>query len=124
AMHQGRIAPDPAVTPPLVLALARARTGLVPHPQRPALRPPRNRRDWAAAAGQVPGDKAWMPHSCCLSAMLLGLRPWRVSLRPWRASSWASERTLVTLAPPVPGPNDVDATSTSYEQHGWDIHVV
>src|SRR5262249_10127142 len=25
---------------------------------------------------------------------------------------------------PTTGPNDVDATSTSHEQHGWDIHAL
>ena len=34
------------------------------------------------------------------------------------------ELLFVTPTPPVPGPNDVDATSTSYEQHGWDIHAL
>src|SRR6516165_11280524 len=65
AMHQGRIPPDPAATPALVLALARARTGLVPHPQRTGLRPPRNRRD----GQQHPGGRQAARCGCRIHAV-------------------------------------------------------
>src|SRR5437588_12345163 len=59
-----------------------------------------------------------MPRSRCWSVLPTG------SPTPLRGVSASQEAFLLTVAPPVPEPNCMDAAAMPLELHGWGNHAV
>ena len=90
---------------------------------RPALAPGQARHR-VPAADRLPSHLAAQPRGPAEYEHLHALKSSTRPRTPAPRFTVSEARTSVTPTSPVPDRNDVDATSTSYERHGWDIHAL